>query len=69
VIWRDAFGSDPEIVGKRVSAEGGQMEVVGVTAPEFAFPEGPGFWYLMRLDEAYDTVRAYRGFMRLRVSA
>ena len=64
--WRDAFGSDPDIVGKTIRAEGGQLRVVGVTAREFEFPENPGFWYLMRLAPAYDNVRAYRGLVRLR---
>ena len=64
--WRDAFGSDPDIVGKTIRAEGGQLRVVGVTASEFEFPENPGFWYLMRLAPAYDNVRAYRGLIRLR---
>lgn len=65
-VWRDVFDSDPDIVGKIVAAEGSQFEVVGVTPASFDFPEDPGFWYLMRIGAAYDNVRAYRGFMRLR---
>jgi putative ABC transport system permease protein len=65
-IWRDAFGSDPNIIGKRVVAEGMNLEVVGVTPADFEFPEDPGFWYLMRLGSGFDKVRGYRGFMRLR---
>jgi hypothetical protein len=65
-IWRDAFGSDPNIIGKRVVAEGMSLEVVGVTPADFEFPENPGFWYLMRLGSGFDKVRGYRGFMRLR---
>jgi predicted permease len=64
--WRDVFGSDPDIVGKSVSAEGMNLQVMGVTAPAFEFPEDPGFFYLMRIGAAFDNVRAYRGFMRLR---
>jgi predicted permease len=65
-IWRDVFGSDPDIVGKSVAAEGMNLEVVGVTAPAFEFPEDPGFFYLMRIGAAFDSVRGYRGFMLLR---
>jgi putative ABC transport system permease protein len=65
-IWRDVFGADPNIIGKPVSAEGMALEVVGVTPADFEFPQNPGFWYLMRIDESRDNVRVYRGFMRLR---
>jgi predicted permease len=65
-MWRDRFGSDPDIVGKAVNAEGIQRMVVGVTREDFAFPESPGYWYLMRLSPAYDNVRIYRAFIRLR---
>lgn len=65
-IWRDLFGSDPDIVGRAVSVEGGQRQVVGVTAADFEFPEDPGFLYLMSLGTAYDKIRGYRGFLRLR---
>lgn len=65
-IWRDVFASDPDIIGKPVAAEGMQLQVVGVTPAAFEFPQNPGFWYLMRIGQGYDNVRAYRGFMRLR---
>jgi putative ABC transport system permease protein len=65
-VWRDVFQSDPDIIGKSVTAEGMTLPVVGVTPPDFDFPEDPGFWYLMRIGAAYDNVRAYRGFVRLR---
>ena len=65
-IWRDVFGSDPDIVGKLIGAEGGTRQVVGVTPVDFAFPEDPGYWYLMRLGPAYDRSRVYRAYVRLR---
>ena len=65
-IWRDVFASDPDIVGKIVSAEGMKLPVVGVTPEAFDFPEDPGFWYLMRIGQGYDNVRAYRGFVKTR---
>jgi putative ABC transport system permease protein len=64
--WRDLFGSDPDIIGKSVTAEGFPRPVVGVTREEFEFPEKPGFFYLMRLGPNYENVRNYRAFIRLR---
>ena len=64
--WRDMPRSDPDIVGKNVQAEGRPRQVVGVTPADFEFPRDPGYWYLMRLGSAYDNVRAYEGFIRLR---
>jgi putative ABC transport system permease protein len=65
-LWRDLFGSDEDIVGKSVVAEGFPRQVVGVTPEDFVFPEDPGYWYLMRLGPAYDRSRSYRAYMRLR---
>ena len=65
-VWRDMFGSDPDIVGKSIGVEGGTRQVAGVTRESFEFPENPGYWYLMSLGTAYDDVRGYRGFVRLR---
>ena len=64
--WRDLFGSDPDIIGKSVNAEGFPRPVVGVTREDFEFPEKPGFFYLMRLGPNYENARAYRAFVRLR---
>jgi putative ABC transport system permease protein len=64
--WRNIFASDPDIVGKMVMAEGMGLRVLGVTGPDFEFPENPGYFYLMNLGTRYDLRRAYRGFIRLR---
>jgi hypothetical protein len=40
-IWRDLFGSDPDMAGRPVSVEGGPREVTGVMAPGFESPRIP----------------------------
>lgn len=46
--WQRTFGSDPDVVGKKISLVSGQAEVIGVLPPEFQFP-GPsvGGWIPM----------------------
>lgn len=39
-LWRRRFNTDPNIVGKPIPLEGGSYEVVGVMAPDFAYPIG-----------------------------
>ncbi len=38
-LWRSRFGADPTIVGRQIQADGRAMEIVGVMAPRFAFPD------------------------------
>ena len=44
--WRDRFGGDPSIVGRWLTVNGRQLQVVGVTAPGFAGPTPlvPDLW-------------------------
>lgn len=37
-LWTRRFGSDPNIVGKRIQLDGKTVEIVGVMPPEFAHP-------------------------------
>jgi predicted permease len=39
-LWRRRFNGDPAIVGQSVPLEGGSYEVIGVMAPDFAYPIG-----------------------------
>ena len=54
-LWRDRFGSDPAILGKRVRLDGVYFEVVGVAAPGFSFPEGIELWMPLQHDERFLT--------------
>jgi predicted permease len=37
-LWRDRFGSDPDIIGRPIEIDGLSRQVVGVTPPGFTFP-------------------------------
>ena len=39
-LWQAVLGSDPDIIGKSVSIEGGTAVVVGVAAPDPPVPPG-----------------------------
>jgi predicted permease len=39
-VWRNAFGADPQIVGKSVKVSGERYTVIGVMPRGFAFPYG-----------------------------
>jgi len=44
-LWRDWFGSDPEVVGRSYEFAQQTRTVIGVLAPEFRFPdERTAFW-------------------------
>ena len=36
-LWQGAFGGDPELVGREVRLDGGDVTVVGIMPPEFEF--------------------------------
>jgi len=38
-LWQRRFGGDPNILGRALTLNGTQYEVVGVLAPEFIFPD------------------------------
>ena len=45
VLWRDQFGSDPNIVGRKIILDGQPNTVIGVLPPGSAFDRaGPQFW-------------------------
>ncbi|MDD5542984.1 MAG: ABC transporter permease [Acidobacteriia bacterium] len=42
--WRDIFGSDPTLVGKKIELNQQIYEVVGVMRPDFNWPAGTQLW-------------------------
>ena len=72
VLWKKAFGGDPNIIGREVHADSAKCTIVGVMPPGFVFPPGetdpPQAWAPLQLDPAS---RAFGGhflavFARLR---
>jgi predicted permease len=49
-LWRDRYGSDPNIVGQTIRANGVQYIVIGVMPPKFAFPILQSLWVPLRID-------------------
>lgn len=49
-VWREAFGSDPGVVGRTVLVDGAPMTVVGVMPPGFALELPPGLGMDTRID-------------------
>ncbi|MBA2306106.1 MAG: ABC transporter permease [Acidobacteria bacterium] len=37
-LWRRRFGGDPNVIGRTIPMEGGSYEVIGIMAPDFAYP-------------------------------
>ncbi|HJR61134.1 MAG TPA: ABC transporter permease [Vicinamibacterales bacterium] len=49
-LWRDRYGSAPDIVGKTIRANGVQHTVIGVMPPKFAFPILESLWVPLQVD-------------------
>jgi predicted permease len=49
-LWRDRFGSAPDIVGRSIRANGMYRTVVGVMPQKFAFPIREALWMPLSID-------------------
>ncbi|MDR3701486.1 MAG: ABC transporter permease [Candidatus Sulfopaludibacter sp.] len=49
--WRNTFGADPALVGRKIYIRGTPFEVVGIASPAFSGMEGlpTGFWLPLRM--------------------
>src|SRR5262249_55600616 len=51
-LWTTRFGSDPSVVGRRLTLNGGAIEVVGVLPASFEFPdESLDLWTPLALED------------------
>lgn len=68
-VWTNLFGSDPDIVGRAVTVNGGQRTVVGVAAPSFELPVGTGLWTMFRPGGEASNVLQMDAYARLEPGA
>src|SRR5689334_9986062 len=50
-LWRQQFGSDPQIVGKALSLDGVNYTVIGVMPQGFQMPSGAELWTPLAFDQ------------------
>jgi len=62
-LWRDRYGSDPGLLGGRLSLNGEGFTVIGIMPPGFSFPDQQDLW----LPLPYDPVTTSRGQAFVRV--
>ena len=70
-LWQSRFNSDPNILGKTVTLEGGPITVIGVAPPGFDFPGSSLAWIGMDTDNEQFVrgVRIFDAFGRMRAGA
>jgi putative ABC transport system permease protein len=66
-LWRQRFGGDPGVIGRRIMLDGDPKEVIGVMPAGFSYPEGREAWLPLEYDENF--VRMQRGAWYLDVVA
>jgi putative ABC transport system permease protein len=49
-VWRDQFGSDPNVIGRAVRVNGEAGEIIGVMPEGFMFPNNNDAWVPLRED-------------------
>jgi putative ABC transport system permease protein len=52
-LWEQRFGSDPSVIGKRITLDGVPREVVGVMPARFSYPAGRDAWLPVEYDEGF----------------
>ncbi len=68
-LWQRDFGAEPAAVGRHLSIDGVDHEIVGVMPARFTFPNAQAaFWVPLQFDPAHTKSAAfdYRGIARLR---
>jgi putative ABC transport system permease protein len=59
-LWKRRLGANPAIVGRALTVDGEQYEIVGVAPPHFQFPEGTELWAPLSFDAATAAKRDAR---------
>ena len=66
-LWEQRFGSDPAVIGRRITLDGVPREVVGVMPRGFSYPSERQAWVPLEYDENFVTKQ--RGAWYLNVVA
>jgi putative ABC transport system permease protein len=64
-VWRDQFGSDPEIVGKPIRFAEITTTVAAVAHEDFDTPHNADFWFTIRADPQ-GVSHGFEGYLRLK---
>ncbi len=67
-VWRELYGSDPDIVGKPIRFAEVPTTIAGVAPRDFDTPHGGDFWFSQQLDKD-DINHFFDGYMRLKPGA
>jgi predicted permease len=66
-LWQQRFGGDPSIIGRTVTIDGRNAEVIGVMPASFAFPNTAArLWVPMRIDRSNLSGFNLSGIARLK---
>ena len=66
-LWRQRFGGDPGVIGRRITLDGEPKEVIGVMPADFSYPPDRQAWLPLEFDEQF--VSKQRGSWYLDVVA
>lgn len=67
-LWRTAFGSDPNIVGRSIQLSGRALPVIGVASPAYDAVTTADAWFSLEVDRR-SISHSYDGYMRVRPGA
>lgn len=64
-LWRDRFGSDPQVVGQNVTLNSESYTIIGVTPEDFRSPVGGQLWIPLYVPDDAKTARGTRSLAML----
>jgi len=59
--WAREFGSDPRVIGRRITLDDSSYEVVGIAPAGFVFPDAPDVWFPAQWHD-YEVGDIHRGY-------
>ena len=48
-LWRERFGADPQVIGRKIRLDGVDRSIIGVMPPGFSYPDGAQLWTLLEV--------------------